>query len=198
MRIATIQTISPDGPIRSLPITLHQKSSQWSMIADGFFLAVTGLAFSLPAGLFAAEALATETLSTAGITAQPIPAMLTLFGLFLLFIPVACLLRRLLTGHGGSRQIAMTWQDVTVTDRTLLGQRTRSEPMTAYAGLTHHIRTTLSHPRHELILVHPDRSQSILLRMADKIDESEISELAKCLGKPVLPATCLYRLPGLG
>ncbi len=197
MRIATIKTISADRPLTDLPVTLIQRSSQWSMVADSIFLAVAGLAFALPAGLFAAEAAAAPFETQTAIVAQPVPAALTLIGLSMLLVPVVFLIRRILTGFGGTRHVTLTDTNISVTDQSLGRPLTWTAPLTTFRGVTHHVRTNLSHTRHELILVHPNPKRSLLLSIADKVTDREVSKLSQRLAMPVLPASCLYRLPGM-
>ncbi len=196
MRIASIKAISADRPLTELPVTLIQRTSQWSMVADAVFLAVSGLAFAIPAGLFAAEAMAAPSAAQNTITSQPIPTILTIAGLALLLVPIVFLMKRLATGIGGTRQVVLTESDITVTDRSLGRPRTWAAKLSEFKGITHHVRTSISHSRHELILVHSDPKRSVLLAISEMPPFRELSELPERVALRVIPASHLYRLPG--
>lgn len=197
MNFAQVKSISPAEPIADLPITLVQKCSRWGTVIDGMALAMVGLAFALPAGLFTAEAIAANSATDPFLMQRPGSALLTVFGLFLMFIPVACLFRRVLLGLSGDCEIMLTNQDVTVKRKTLTGRKNWTRPLSDFEGLTHYVRTTLSTPRHELILVHPDSKRSLLLRIDHAINETETQQLADTLKLPVIAPTHLFKFPRL-
>ncbi|MGH1417503.1 MAG: hypothetical protein ACRBCJ_01445 [Hyphomicrobiaceae bacterium] len=203
MRIASIKSTKADRTLTDLPVTITQHTSQMSLVADAVFLAFSGLAFALPAGLFAAEAMAAPIATQSAITSKPVPAVLTFVGLIMLLIPIVFLIRRLATGFGGTRQIVLTKKDITVSDQSLGRAQGWTAKLSEFKGLTHHVRTSLSQTRNETILVHPDPRKTVLLSISD-IDQdtqsakaNKLPELAELLDLPVIPASHLYRLPGL-
>ena len=68
-----------------------------------------------------------------------------------------------------------------------------NEPLTAYRGVAHHIRTSLSGAQHEIVLVHPDASKSIVLTTADRIGQPQVDAMAALLNVCEVPARTLYQ-----
>ncbi len=91
------------------------------------------------------------------------------------------------------RQLSITDTEAVVSDRSLLGNRQWSEPLRNYRGLSHHVRTTLSGTRHELILVHRNPSNCLLVAVADNIGHEQLEDFARKLGVDVLPSGVLFR-----
>ena len=73
------------------------------------------------------------------------------------------------------------------------GSWTWSEPLSAYAGVAHHVRASLSGTRHELILVHPEREKSVLLSVAPRTTQAEVNRVINLLGSFEIPPSALYR-----
>jgi hypothetical protein len=86
---------------------------------------------------------------------------------------------------------------VTVTEGGYFRTWTWSAPLAAYAGVTDHVRASLSGTRHELILVHPEREKSVLLCVAARTSQSEVDRIAGLLGHKQIPPSELYRFKGL-
>lgn len=63
--------------------------------------------------------------------------------------------------------------------------------------VAHHVRTSLSGTRHELILVHPEQEKSILLCVAPRTSQSEVDCVAALIGHKPIPPGELYRFNGL-
>ena len=90
------------------------------------------------------------------------------------------------------RAVEITRDKVTVADTRARGVSQWSSPLASYKGVAHHIRSSLSGTRHELILVHNEASRSVLLMTADDIPEAEISRMTSLLQLPQMPARELY------
>jgi hypothetical protein len=65
-------------------------------------------------------------------------------------------------------------------------------PVAQFAGVTHHIRATLSGARHEIILVHPSRDKDVLLAISARPPAQGVDHYAGLLGIGVVPASVLY------
>jgi hypothetical protein len=65
-------------------------------------------------------------------------------------------------------------------------------PLAHFCGVTHHIRATLSGPRHEIILVHPDPSKDILLHVGPRHPAEDAVHYADLLGLGQLQPRTLY------
>jgi hypothetical protein len=90
------------------------------------------------------------------------------------------------------RGVEITHDRVYVADTRALGVSQWSAPLTSYKGVAHHIRSSLSGTRHELILVHEDAARSVLLIAANHISETEIAGMTRLLRLPQVPARALY------
>jgi hypothetical protein len=91
---------------------------------------------------------------------------------------------------------------VQLDERSLLGRRRESLPLTSYRGVTYRVRTTLSGARHEVVLVHPKPQHSVLLAVADHAGDVSTGRAAAALGLPEVPARELqspqWALPAFG
>lgn len=188
MRATDFETSLPDAPLTSLPHTLIQTPSR----AAPFLL----VALALPCAALIAFpfAVLVEHLmrNPSALDHQfgPAIALALAFVLWLGFFacPIAVKISRATT----TRRVEIDGQSVLVIDRGLLGSLSWSEPLANYSGLTHHVRSSLSGTRHELILVHPLRSKSVLIRAAARISANEIDDTAAALGCPEIAARVIY------
>lgn len=185
MRFAAFDSISPSGPIAAFPLRIEQRNAWLPAVALLLMLMLlVGLA-AIPAGLML-------TLEVTDIWAHPMAGLQGAVGLGIWFVlfatPAVHLLRRL----ASRRTIRLEAHRVTVAEQHLAGSRTWTEPMQAYCGIAHFIRTSVSGTRHELILVHPERERSVLIAIADRITKPEVEQMARLLGLPEIPARDLY------
>ena len=110
------------------------------------------------------------------------------FCAYLLGLP----LKRLLVRIAVHRTVEIDKAMVKVTDRRNFRSYTWSAPLNSFAGITHHVRASLSGTRHELILVHPDRKKSVLIGLSDRMLQEDIDRVAALLGQPVIHPKELY------
>ena len=66
------------------------------------------------------------------------------------------------------------------------------EPVSAYRGVAHHVRTSLSGARHEIVLVHADPAKSVVLQTADRIAQPQLDAMARLLGLAEVSARTMY------
>ncbi len=177
-----------------LPLRLTQTCSQRT--ASAFLtLVVPG---TIAAGV-AAVAIVQALLSPSGRAlidhpAQGVEILLAIgFLAYLVALPTKRLVDRLAT----TRIVDIEDGVVTVTEGGYFRTWTWSAPLAAYAGVTHHVRASLSGTRHELILVHPEREKSVLLCVAARTSQSEVDRIAGLLGHQQIPPSELYRFKGL-
>ena len=111
-----------------------------------------------------------------------------LVGLVLLTYPLRAGLARL----GGSARVQMADGMVTVERKGLLGRNRWSEPLAQFCGVTHHIRATLSGPRHEIILVHRDPAKDVLLQLDSRHPQEGADHYARLLSLPEMQPRELY------
>lgn len=119
---------------------------------------------------------------------QLVVAMLFWVGLF------AWPLRGLFARLTWRRSVEITRETVAVSDTRPLGDSQWTAPLSAYTGVAHHIRSSLSGTRHELVLVHPDPRRSVLLMTAEHVSDADVARMTRLLGLPQVAATELYRL----
>jgi hypothetical protein len=105
-------------------------------------------------------------------------------------VPAHSLIRRLWM----TRAVQIVPDRVIVCEYGLLTSKVWSAPLTDFNGVAHHVRASLSGVRHELILVHRNRSQAVLLHAAERISQATIERAAALFGVPELPARELYRV----
>ncbi|MDX2289536.1 MAG: hypothetical protein NW217_12035 [Hyphomicrobiaceae bacterium] len=191
MRIASIQTLSPSSLPTSLPMRLEQKGSTLNAAAM-LAIAVPSILLVLVPCLVLAVAAVAEPATRDAAAVNPAAIVQIAFGLVLWAALFGIPARRALEQLGQRRIVILNGHEIAVTDRTLLGVTTHKMPLSRYLGLAHHVRTSVSGTRHELVLVHPDPASCVLLAMADRIGKQETEALANLLGLPELPARSLY------
>lgn len=192
MPLTTFETIAPAERPRALPLSLELSGPRlgpWVMTL--LLVPLATLALS-PFALLAAHALE-DGGARAAILSRPLATLQLGLGFLVLLAVMALALSRALAGIGRRRTIDIADGVVRVSDRTLLRRRQWSAPLAEFIGLTHHIRATLSGARHELILVHPERSRSLLLHIAPRLTRSEVAATAAALGVAEVDPAALYR-----
>jgi hypothetical protein len=117
-------------------------------------------------------------------------AMAFWIGLF--FFPLRALYRRLTW----RRDVEITHDDVSVQDYRTFGGGAWVAPLSSYKGVAHHVLTSLSGIRHQLVLIHPDPARSVLLMTSEQIGDADVVRMSRLLGVPRVPAAELYRLGG--
>lgn len=185
------------GRIRSLTaeddpiVAFEQSGAAGSALARLLLMLPVAAIGLLPFAWLAAEAAGRPEVLNA-LADRPGSALLLGLGLAtvagLLLYPT----RAILDGFASGRTVYIADGQVSVAEDRLFGQRTWSEPLAAYAGVAHHIRASLSGSRHEIVLVHPDRTRSVLLAFDTSIRESELQLMAARLGLPMIPPRRIY------
>ena len=104
-----------------------------------------------------------EALSLA--LARPLVTLQIVAGLLLLTTLVLVPVRRLLARVGRTGLIEIDDRIVCVNETGFLAGRSFAEPLSAYRGAAHRIRTTLSGIQHELVLVHPDARRDVVIAL---------------------------------
>lgn len=192
MPLTTFETIHPADRPLALPLSLEltgPRLGPWVMTL--LLVPLAGLALA-PFALLAAHALENGGAREI-MLARPLAALQLGLGFLILLAGMALALTRAMAGIGRKRSIDISDGHVHVRDRTPFGRRQWSAPLAEYAGLSHHIRATLSGARHELILVHPKRSRTLLLHIAPRLTRSEVAATAAALGLAEVDPAALYR-----
>jgi hypothetical protein len=140
------------------------------------------LALSLIGGIFLVT---TEALSKPDAVnlalAQPLATLQIVAGLMLITALVLVPVRRLVARVGRGASVEIDRGIVRMAESGLFSSRTFDEPLDAYYGVAHRVRTTLSGLRHEIVLVHPDARRDVVIAL-------------DLMEPPVTPALMVARL----
>jgi hypothetical protein len=112
-----------------------------------------------------------------------------LLGLLVLYFPLRAGLARL----GGAGKAKLIDGHVQVERQGIMSREQWTVPLTEYCGVTHHIRATLSGPRHEIILVHPEPNRDVLLNLAARHPQEGATYYAELLGLQEVQPRTLYQ-----
>lgn len=192
MRIAQFDTVTPRFCEQTLPCRLVQRGSPLGAALVLALLLPVAVLLVIPFAMLMAQ-IAAEPATRSAIADHPAAAVQIALGIALLAILIGWPVRALIDRLGRYRIVELEHGLVTVTDSGLFSRCTWSEPIDHYLGLAHNVRTTNAGPRHELILVHPQRRAHILLAISDRMSDAEVAEAAARLDLPVVPAHALYR-----
>lgn len=193
MRLGAIDEIlSEQARPGALPLRLEQRSSRISTLFSLLLVIPVAAVCLLPFALVAAVAAAQPDALT-NLIEHPLVAAQLAAGFLLTVVLVTY--PALTIGHrlGRVQTVAIDAGIVSVNERSLFGTRQWSAPLAAFSGVAHHIRASLSGARHEIVLVHNDLRRSLLLHVAERVQESELEQMAALLGRPVVPGRAIYR-----
>lgn len=125
---------------------------------------------------------------------QPVAALQVAAAL-VFWMAVVCGPLRLAIGKVARRRtVEIRDGQVIAEDVHAFGSQSWAEPLPAYLGIAHHVRTSVSGVRHELVLAHPKRSRSVLFQVSEHISEQDVDAAAQLLGVRKVGAAALYRL----
>jgi hypothetical protein len=187
--------VDVSGGKYQLPITLKQSNPKLSRLPGLVLMTVLAGVIVLPQVALAAYAVASSEVRSALID-QPLVALQLAIALAIWVALVCWPLRNILMSLLSDRLVDIRNGEVTVIDKTPFSAVTWRMPLATFEGIALHVRSSLSGIRHEAILVHPNRSRSIILMVAERIGEREIHELCRVLRLPSVPADRLYHFGG--
>lgn len=191
MKNFVFDRIEAASTFETLPIRLVQDTSPGAVVARVLLLSPALIGLAVPLVVLAAGASAAPS-ALALITDRPLATVQVAVGLILwagLFLwPLTRVVKRL----GQRRLVEITASEVTVTDRTMFGTQSWSAPLAGFEGVAHHVRSSLSGLRHELVLVHGNSTRNVLLAVADRMPATTIERCKALLGLPEVPAKHLY------
>ncbi len=192
MTIAAVNSITPAGPVTTLPMTLVQTTCRSRKVFKLLFVTSAAAVLLAPFGLLAAIA-ATDPVAFITTAQQPAVAIQLSLALMVGIAFVALPLRHVLQRSVRERSITISNSTVSVVE---IGRNSRTEwhePLSTYSGIAHNIRTSLSGARHEVILVHPLRDRSVMVQMADRIAQSNIDVWSDLTSLPEIHARAIYQ-----
>lgn len=192
MRISAVDRISPAAAPIVLPLSLVQTPSRRSALVLLLLFLPVATVLLAPFALLATGLVEDPSLRET-LAGRPASLFQILCGLGFWAVLLGWPIKRLFDGLTKSRKVLIDNGVIDVTDTGIWGTRDWQAPLGAFAGIAHHVRASRSGVRHELILVHPDRRQSVLLAMADRMNQSEVDHAVDILGLPEIPAVSVYR-----
>jgi len=182
---------SPSG----FPITLRQTNAMLREI-PGLALLGTLAAFIIAPQLgLAIYAVASPDVRSA-MAAQPTIAIELVLALAFWAGLVVWPMRSLLLALFSDRFVDIRDGEVQVVDRNLFSKTRWQLPLEAYEGIAVRVRSSISGARQEAVLMHSDRSRSIILRSAEHIGRGELEELSRLLGLPYAMPELPFRFAG--
>lgn len=191
MRIAQFDTSTPRFAEQPLPCRLEQRGSALAPAAVLLLLLPLALLILTPFAMLLAQ-IAAEPNTRLAFADRPAAAVQIALGITLVSMLIAWPVRSLLDRLGRRRIVEIDADHLTVIDIGLLSSSQWTAPLSEYFGVAHNVRTTNAGPRHELILVHPERRAHVLLALSDRISEADVATAAARLDLPIVPAHLLY------
>ena len=155
-------------------------------------LGLTGiLALAAPVVMIASDAVANpQVIHT--LSDNPGSSILLSLGILIGMALLTYPLRAGLAHLGGNAVVRMADGMVTFEGRSWPNRETWRAPLAQFCGVTHHIRATLSGPRHEIVLVHPNRDKDIVLHVAPRHPKEDAVYYSELLGLAQLQPRTLY------
>ena len=193
MRLASVETVFPSDLPDQLPVHRLQSSSQSASFLKLAIMLPSAIALLLPF-LLVAERLASDELFRASVNARPGAALQLFIGLAFWTLLFAWPLKRLAQSFASTRVVKISHDRVIATDSGLFRQTQWEAALSEFTGIAHNVRTSLSGVRHELVLVHPRRSQSVLLAIAPRFSQTDIDHVCALLVCPEISPKELYNL----
>ena len=195
MRLASVDAVFPAGLPSQLPIRSLQTSSQAASLLKLAIMLPSAIALLVPFLLIGQRLAASEDFRAA-LLSRPGAAVQLAACLAVWSLLFAWPLKRLANSLARIRTLVIDADRAVVTDSGLLAQHVWEVPLTDFTGLAHHVRTSLSGVRHELILVHPERAKCVLVAIGGRFAQSEIDAVCTLLVCPEIPSKELYKLRG--
>lgn len=171
----------------------HQANDLASRLPGIFGLTALSTLIAGPQIALAVLALTSASIRQSIIDAPMVALQLALALCFWIAI-IIWPLRRAVMRLGRRRTVKIHGRSLTITDVTPFGTVTRAATLNSFAGIAHHIRSSMGVPRHELVLVHTSPASNVLLVTAEHISDDEFRRWQSRLGLPPLPAKSVYKI----
>ncbi len=174
-------------------IRVGQSAGRWRATLG--LVTALAIVLSLCGGMFlvTSQALSEpEALNRA--IAQPMVTLQVVAGLLLLATLILVPARRLVARAIHAGEIEIDDRLVRVSEHGYLARRSFAEPLEAYRGIAHRIRTTLSGVEHELVLVHPDARRDVVIALDGARADMTPANLMARIGLPEIAAGDIRRV----
>lgn len=143
-------------------IRIERSPASWKTMLGG--ITALSMVLALCGGTFLLTSQALSEPEAVNLAfAHPWVTLQIVAGLLLLSTLVLIPVRRLVARIGSAGVIEIDGRNVHVRQKSGLATRAFTEPLDAYRGIAHRIRTTLSGIQHELVLVHPDARRDVVI-----------------------------------
>jgi hypothetical protein len=183
--------IEVSGPFGDLPFTMRQSNSKLAKLPGLLLMSILAALIILPQLGFAVYALASEDVRLA-LARHPAAAIELALALVFWVGLILWPLKNILIALMSDRFVDIRNGEVTVVDQTPFWTTHWQAPLASFEGLALHTRTSLSGARQEAILVHPNKSRSIIVWAAERITGAEFDRLCQALRLLPVPAARLY------
>jgi hypothetical protein len=195
MRLDSIEASFPAALPTAFPIRLVQTPSRAGSILKLIILLPASIALLTPFVLVGAQ-LVSNPAARAILSEQPQTGALLILALSFWGVLLGWPLKRIAGTVARLRTVSIFNGSVQVADSDVFGDDKWRAPITAFAGVAHNVRSSLSGVRHELVLVHREREKSILLAMAPRFSQSDIDALCRLLNTGEVSSKALYGFAG--
>jgi hypothetical protein len=173
-------------------IRIERTRESWTTVVGVVSALSMGLTLFGGMILVASQALSEpEALNLA--LARPMATLQIVAGLLLLATLLLVPVRRLLARVGRTGLIEIDDRFVRVRENGLLVERSFTEPLAAYEGAAHRIRTTISGVQHEVILVHSDARRDVILALEAAKPIMTPATMMAQLGLPEIALADIHR-----
>lgn len=149
-----------DAPLVRVVHARTAWSTMWGLAAAG------AMTLPLLGGMFllTSEAMSKPDAVSRAL-AQPLTTLQIVVGILMLSALLLIPARRMVAGIGRADIVEIDGSVVKVMEKGFLSKRQFSEPLDAYRGVAHRIRTTVSGIHHELVLAHPDARRDVVIAL---------------------------------
>lgn len=192
MRLEAVHTSVPATLPSEFPLKLEQKTANAGPVIMLMILVPLAGALLAPF-LMLLEGLLTDPGLRANVVAHPMSAVQVILAFGIWCALFAWPIKRLAAQLARSRTVEIGNGIVHITDRSVLSEKSWRLPISDYTGVCHHVRSSLSGVRHELVLNHWDHRRSVLIAMQPRMAEADIAQVQKLFTAGVSPALDLYR-----
>jgi hypothetical protein len=187
MHLSAIDRISPAAPIEQLPIRLNLEGSRGSF-AISLLLTIPVVVFLVTPFALIGWLAAVEPDAFLRTQLSWLSTVQLGVGLLAVLAVAVAAVTRIKTVWVRSATVEVGHGVVAVVERGYGFTRRWTAPIQEFLGVAHNVRSSLSGSRHELVLVHPDTTRNVLLRVDSAIAQPHIDRLAILLGLSQIPA----------
>jgi hypothetical protein len=181
------EALRPDDRCSDAPIVIEQATASAGRLV---LLAVLGpllFALMIPFWLVVSR-LASDGAAREIMAHRPLSALQLALGLIVVIGIFGWPLIRLADGVLRRRRVAID-NGVVVSEHVgLVGGAGWAEPLAAYRGVARRVRTTLSGPGEELVLIHDRPSRSVLLLTAPRIAQETVESATRLFALAEIPS----------